>query len=158
MSELNVIRIIIPNQVNLIEDCHYVYKYHKLASYFVMVIEGNMMLEIGNEKIELIVKPFEYFGINALLGDCTTVDEIVNNTRVYKPYLPEFSLKINYKNYYYSHSKMKSNKYQYATYLKIDRSLWLNAINTTKIKRSAQQQHVLTENLMQTCNYSDNVA
>ena len=88
---------------------------------------------------QLLVKPFEYFGIQALLGGCRTIDEVTENKALYKPYSPEFSLKINYRNYYYSDSKHKNDKYQYVTYLKIDRSLWLNAINTTKLKRNSQK-------------------
>jgi metal transporter CNNM len=139
VNELNVIRIIIPNQVSANDENHYVYKYGKACSYFVMVIEGHMIIEIGEEKTELLVKPFEYFGIKALLGDCKTVSEVIENKPAYKPYEPEYSLKVNYKNYY---SNSKSDDYQCVMYLKIDRSLWLNAINTTQLKKNAQKQTV----------------
>jgi len=142
LNDSNVVKIIIPNQVNINEENHYVYKYHKPCNYFIMIIEGHLILEVGKEKTEILVKPFEYFGVKALLGDCRKVDEITEKKSTYKPYSPEFSLKINYRNYYYSDSKRKSDHYQYVVYLKIDRSLWLNAINATKLKRNSQKLSV----------------
>ena len=103
-----------------------------------MVLMGHMILEIGSEKTELLVEPFEYFGVKGLLGDCQTLNEIIENKPVYKPYMPEYSLKINYRTYY-SDSKGRQDEYQYVLFLKIERSLWLNALNTTQLKRNSQK-------------------
>lgn len=141
INEINLIRITVPNQVNTIDECHYVYKYEKPCSYFVILIEGHMILEIGKEKTQLLIKPFDHFGIQALLGGCKTLEQVLNNDPVYKPYIPEFSLKIDYKNYCSDSSKQ--NDYPTVMYLKIDRNLWLNAINTTRLKRNAQSQTLI---------------
>ena len=108
----------------------YLYKYNVACDYFILLIEGCLLVEAGKEKTQFLTKQFDHFGIKALLGDATTVDQVLKNIPPYKPYVPEFSLKIDYKNYYVLNQHFSS-----LVYLKINRQTWLNAVNSTYVKR-----------------------
>lgn len=133
IDESNLVRVKIPNNVPMDEKQHYVYKYNKACNYFVLLVEGEMLLQVGKEKTEFIVKPFEYFGIQALMGEAKTLKEVLENKPAYKHYSPEFSLIINYKDNVNRDSK---KRFTVVSYLKIHRNVWLNAVKTTELKRS----------------------
>ncbi len=134
----NLIEVLIPQQPNdhlHNKDCYYIFKYGKASSSFVFVIKGKMTLEIGNEKIEHTVKPFDHFGIKALIGDCVDYQQVLNNEPTYKSYVPEYSLKIDYSSYW---NDEPDNSNSLLVYLKIDRSTWLNAVKATQLKKSTE--------------------
>ena len=137
IDESNIVRVKIPNNVPMDDKQHYVYKYNKPCNYFVLLIDGEMLLQVGKEKTEFITKPFEYFGIQALMGEAKTLKEVLENKPPYKQYAPEFSLIINYKDNVHRDSK---KRFTVVTYLKINRNVWLNAVKTSELKRSTFNQ------------------
>jgi hypothetical protein len=106
------------------------YKYNVPCDFFILLVEGCLLVEAGKEKTQFLTKQFDYFGKKALLGEANSVDQILKNTPPYKPYIPEYSLKIDYKNYY-----VLNQHFSALVYLKIDRQTWLNAVNSTYVKR-----------------------
>ena len=106
------------------------YKYQSPCDYFILLIEGCLLVEAGKEKTQFLTKQFDYFGIKALLGEASTVDQVIKNVPAYKKYEPEYSLKIDFKNYY-----VLNENYSSLVYLKINRTTWLNAVSSTFVKR-----------------------
>ena len=46
----------------------YLYNYKQPCDYFILIIEGCLILEAGEERTEFLVKQFDHFGTKALLG------------------------------------------------------------------------------------------
>ncbi len=46
----------------------YIYKYGEAVDYFVLVVEGCLIVEAGKEQTEFLAKQFDHFGDKALLG------------------------------------------------------------------------------------------
>jgi hypothetical protein len=132
IDDTNVVSIEIPYGQSAEDKIQYIYKYGKSVNFFVLIIEGFMTIEVGEERIEFIAGAFEYFGVQALMGNAKTIEQVLDNTPAYKQYIPEFSLVINYKTY----GERETKVYSKVMYLRIDRNLWLNAVRTTHFKRT----------------------
>jgi hypothetical protein len=151
IREEHLVDIRIPSQqidCQTNDEHHYIYKYGKASNSFIMLLKGKLTLEIGNDKIEYTVKPFEHFGIKSLIGDCVNYKQVLNNDPAYKSYVPEYSLKVDYDSYWKSESV--ENDFCFSlVYLKIDRMAWLNAVKATQLKKSTllNSSSVLTMNL-----------
>ena len=46
----------------------YLYNFNEPCDYFILIIEGCLLLEAGEERTQFLVKQFDYFGTKALLG------------------------------------------------------------------------------------------
>lgn len=46
----------------------YLYKYLQPADYFILLLDGDFIIEAGEDGIELLAKQHDHFGENALLG------------------------------------------------------------------------------------------
>ncbi len=98
----------------------YLYKYGEEADFFLIVLNGTAIMEIGKEKVLVNAGLFSYYGTNALLDDSNqTPDDILLNETNFKPYVPEFSLRVE----------------QYCVYFQISRHDWLKLIKNTNIER-----------------------
>lgn len=49
-------------------NTNFIYTLGKPCDYFILIIEGKMVVEAGQEKTECYAKEFSYFGVQALLG------------------------------------------------------------------------------------------
>ena len=111
----------------------YIYKYAEPVDFFVLIVEGCLVVEAGAEKTEFLAKQFDHFGSRALLGECETRDQVIENAPEYRPYTPEYSLKIDYDHHLYQSADETLN---ILLYLKLDRNLWLQAVKATSFKRT----------------------
>ena len=73
------------------------------------------------------------------------MDEVLQNNPPYRPYVPEYSLKIDYTDRCLfssstSFAGIKGPAVEMIVYLKIDRNYWLNAVRATNLKRQQQLQ------------------
>lgn len=46
----------------------YIYRRGKPSTFFLIILEGSLILEAGMERTELVCKQFDHFGSKALLG------------------------------------------------------------------------------------------
>lgn len=60
-----------------------------------------------------------------ILGDCTTIEQIVESNGRMTPYVPEFSLKLD---------RHQASEAPY-TFLLISRDVWLSAVKSTYFRR-----------------------
>lgn len=102
----------------------YLYRYNKGCNYFILILSGEAIIEVGQEKLEFPAGPFAYFGVNALLGGRETPDQILQEDTTANPpthhyYVPDFSLRVEDK----------------CVYLKIDRDLWRNGVIKSNYER-----------------------
>lgn len=110
---------------NLVEDKldesdHiYLYKYGVECDYFIIILEGKAVLQVGKEGMEVDAGLFSYYGVDALVNDKET-DPIKIIANPYKSYMPEFSLKVN----------------SYCVYLQIKRSEWKDAVKQSLVERN----------------------
>ena len=85
-------------------------------------------------------------------GDCKSVKQVIDNDPPYTPYTPEFSLKIDYKSQFDFNANngngTHNNNSNYAclTYLKINRSAWLNAVKSTQFKNLHNHNNNMNNN------------
>lgn len=71
-TEEIIFKMIIPRYVNtskLKNDQIYLYKYNESCDYFILLLEGSLIIEAGIEKTLFMAKQFDYFGVKALLGN-----------------------------------------------------------------------------------------
>ncbi len=54
----------------------YLYKYNKGCNYFILILSGEAIIEVGKEKLEFPAGPFAYFGVNALLCGRETCEQV----------------------------------------------------------------------------------
>ena len=78
------------------------------------------------------------------------MEEVLKNKPVYRPYKPEYSLKIDYsdRSLFSSLSPVAGDKgsmIELIAFLKIDRKYWLNAVRATNLKRQQQKPHFQLE-------------
>lgn len=66
-------------------------------------------------------------------GECESIEQVINNSPEYMPYIPEFSLKIDYSNQFVMNTNFSS-----LIYLKIERKTWINAVRASYFKRKQQ--------------------
>lgn len=108
---------------NLVEDESdinmYLYKYGVECDYFIIVLEGKAVLQVGKEGMEVDAGLFSYYGVDALVDEKET-DPLKSITNPFKPYKPEFSLKVN----------------SYCVYLQITRNEWKDAVKQSMIERN----------------------
>jgi hypothetical protein len=109
--------------------CEYLYHYGKGCNYFILILSGEATIEVGKEKLEFPAGPFAYFGVNALLCGCETVEQVladdissVNQNEDKKPhsklYIPDFSLRVDDR----------------CVFIKIDRDLWRNGVIKSRLE------------------------
>ena len=55
----------------------YLYQYGKGCNYFILILSGEAIIEVGKEKLEFPAGPFAYFGVNALLCGCETFEQVL---------------------------------------------------------------------------------
>ena len=96
----------------------YLYQYGKRSNYFIIILTGEATIEVGYEKLEFIAGQFAYFGVNALLNESETADQIINDGNKIRQnnYTPDFSLRVDDR----------------CVYFKIDRDLWLNGVKKSR--------------------------
>ena len=99
----------------------YLYKFGEESDYFVLVLSGNVFVEIGKEKMKVEAGIFSYYGVNALVDDTSTAKEVLLKTHKHKAYVPEFSLSI------------KDD----CVFFQISRKEWLKAVFTSQKKSSS---------------------
>lgn len=108
---------------NLVEDESdinmYLYKYGVECDYFIIILEGKAVLQVGKEGMEVDAGLFSYYGVDSLVDE-NAVDPLKTITDTYKPYKPEFSLKVN----------------SYCVYLQITRNQWKEAVKQSMIERN----------------------
>jgi hypothetical protein len=105
----------------------YLYKYGKGCNYFILILSGEAIIEVGQEKLEFPAGPFAYFGVNALLCGRETPEQIIqedssNQSQLDSTsllYVPDFSLRVDDR----------------CVYLKIDRGLWRNGVIKSNYER-----------------------
>ncbi len=98
----------------------YLYKYGEEADFFLIILNGSAIMEIGKEKINVNAGMFSYYGTNALMTEPNQgPEEVLLNETNFKPYIPEFSLKIE----------------QYCVYFQISRGDWLKLVKNTNLER-----------------------
>jgi len=109
----------------------YLYQYGKTCNYFILILSGEATIEVGKEKLEFVAGSFAYFGVNALLGDCKTMDHVLTHleSRTRSKYIPDFSLRVD----------------ERCAYLKIDRSLWLSAVRRSKFEITHNKMSASTD-------------
>lgn len=109
---------------NLVEDESdinmYLYKYGVECDYFIIILDGKAVVQVGKEGMEVEAGLFSYYGTDALLDENET-DPIKSVAATSKPYKPEFSLKVN----------------SYCVYLQITRKDWKDAVKQSMIERNA---------------------
>ena len=129
----------------------YLYEYGKGCNYFILILSGEATIEVGKEKLEFPAGPFAYFGVNALLCGCETVDQVIQEdlclpisggaapspaisvklgqepAKPYvassKQYIPDFSLRVDDR----------------CVYLKVDRDLWRSGVIKSRYERLHNQ-------------------
>ena len=96
----------------------YLYQYGKRSNYFIIILTGEATIEVGIEKLEFIAGQFAFFGVNALLNDSESADQILKDVANIRQchYTPDFSLRVDDR----------------CVYFKIDRDLWLNGVKKSK--------------------------
>ena len=97
----------------------YLYKYGVECDYFIIILEGKAVLQVGKEGMEVDAGLFSYYGVDSLVDE-NAVDPLKTITDTYKPYKPEFSLKVN----------------SYCVYLQITRNQWKEAVKQSMIERN----------------------
>jgi metal transporter CNNM len=98
----------------------YLYKYGEESDFFLIILNGSAIMEIGKEKTLVNAGLFSYYGTNALISDPNhSADDIILQENNIKPYIPEFSLKIE----------------QYCVYFHISRIDWLKLVKNTNLER-----------------------
>lgn len=109
----------------------YLYQYGKTCNYFIIILSGEATIEVGKEKLEFVAGSFAYFGANSLLGDCTSMDEVLtqSESRMRFRYIPDFSLRVD----------------ERCAYLKIDRSLWLSGVRRSKFEITHNKMSASTD-------------
>ncbi len=72
-GEIYVHKYLVPPGSNISEQIKqqttYIYKYGEAVDYFVLIVEGCLIVEAGLEKTEFLAKQFDHFGEKALLGN-----------------------------------------------------------------------------------------
>lgn len=118
----------------------YIYRYGKLADYFVMIISGKACLETGKEKITSLVGPFSYFGTSALCDEDEDIDSISKASNVKpKAFVPDFSLKL----------------IQDSTYIRVTRAVWVSAVRASAFE--SRQLSFVNESVSMSANIDGNV-
>jgi hypothetical protein len=100
----------------------YLYKYDVECDYFIIILDGNALVQVGKEGMEINAGLFSYYGVNALLNDDEKdpLECISRPDTERRPYKPEFSLKVN----------------SYCVYLQIKRKEWKDAVKKSIIERT----------------------
>ncbi len=115
---------LIKEKRNLVEDeldmNMYLFKYGIEADYFIIILEGSAIVQVGKEGMEINAGLFSYYGVDALVDENDT-DPLKAIANEKKHYTPEFSLKVN----------------SYCVYLQITRRDWIEAVNQSIIERRA---------------------
>lgn len=105
---------------NLSENDIYLYKYGQECDYFILILDGSAVVQVGIEGMEINAGLFSYYGLNALLDENEKDPfESITNDATRKPYKPEFSLKVN----------------SYCVYIKISRKDWKDAVKKSLMER-----------------------
>ena len=109
---------------NLVEnetDNMYLYQYGVECDYFIIILDGSAVVQIGKDGMEVNAGLFSYYGVNALCDE-TENDPLkaIANDSVRKSYKPELSLKVA----------------SYCVYLQINRKDWKDAVKKTIIERT----------------------
>jgi len=100
----------------------YLYKYGVECDYFTIILDGKALLHVGKEGMEVDAGLFSYYGVDALMDESEKeTDPIRILATPVKPYIPEFSLKVN----------------SYCVYLQITRKDWKDAVKQSMIERNA---------------------
>lgn len=104
----------------------YLYQYGKPCNYFILILTGEAIIEVGKEKLEFIAGQFAYFGVNALLCDCESADQVLQESDVKlktKQYIPDFSLRVDDR----------------CVYFKLDRDLWRTGVRRSKYEQTHRE-------------------
>ena len=90
---------LIKERRNLSNDTNtdiYLYQYGVECDYFIIILEGNALVQVGKEGMEINAGLFSFYGVNALIDESQKDPlECIGNDSTRKPYKPEFSLKVN---------------------------------------------------------------
>ncbi len=115
---------LIKERRNLSNDTNtdiYLYQYGVECDYFIIILEGNALVQVGKEGMEINAGLFSFYGVNALIDESQKDPlECIGNDSTRKPYKPEFSLKIN----------------SYCVYMQITRAEWKLAVKNSIMERS----------------------
>ena len=105
---------------NLSGNDEYLYQYGVECDYFIIIVDGNALVQVGSEGYEVNAGLFSYYGVNALISDEEKDPlECIGNDSLRKPYKPEFSLKVT----------------NYCVCFKITRKDWKNAVKQSQMER-----------------------
>lgn len=104
------------------DDDVYLYKFGEQSGNFIIILDGNAILEIGKDKITVQAGLFSYYGVCALIDPQThsSIGDILANEQ-HKAYLPEFSLKIRHN--------------ERCVYFQITRDEWLKLVLKSNMER-----------------------
>jgi hypothetical protein len=47
---------------------NYIFKHGEKIDYFILIVEGCLIAEVGKERTEILAKQFDHFGERALIG------------------------------------------------------------------------------------------
>jgi hypothetical protein len=115
---------LIKERRNLSNDTNtdiYLYQYGVECDYFIIILEGNALVQVGKEGMEINAGLFSFYGVNALIDESQKDPlECIGNDSTRKPYKPEFSLKVN----------------SYCVYMQITRAEWKLAVKNSIMERS----------------------
>ena len=98
----------------------YLYEYGVECDYFVIILEGNALVQVGKEGMEINAGLFSFYGVNALIDEGQSDPlECIGNDSTRRPYKPDFSLKVN----------------SYCVYMQITRAEWKLAVKNSIMER-----------------------
>ncbi len=117
----------------------YLYQYGKRCNYFIIILTGEATIEVGFEKLEFIAGQFAYFGVNALVNDGDSADQILKSDKQHH-YTPDFSLRVDDR----------------CVYFKIERDLWFNGVRKSKYEvENSEMCNNIDINVSQSLNSND---
>ena len=116
-----------------VDECDnsmYLYKCGKEADYFIILLDGQAVVQSGQDGMEINAGLFSYFGVDALLGENeeeNVQDLLSDKLRVYKP---DFSLRVN----------------THCVYWRVTRNQWLSVVKQSILEKHATQNMLILKN------------
>jgi len=130
LLKLDVVMVLSEREFERFPDKRFIYKRNKPSDYFVLILEGQVKVQVGNEHLEFIGGPFSYYGKTALQDENEVIprndsEDYSSNEKIKIPatnenhlaFTPDFSL-------------MAVGDVKY---LKITRKQYQKAVCTTKM-------------------------
>ena len=115
---------LIKEKRNLSNDTNteiYLYEYGVECDYFIILLGGDALVQVGKEGMEIKAGLFSFYGVNALIDEGQNDPlECIGNDSTRRPYKPDFSLKVN----------------SYCVYMQITRAEWKLAVKNSIMERS----------------------